>query len=431
MGRREIGVGILGLGVVGGGVARILRERAATYEQRVGLPIVLRRVLVREAEKARTVELPADILTTDPSRILDDESIDIVVEVMGGLDPAHGLISEALGRHKFVVTANKEVMAHHGHELLELAQRSGVNLLFEASVGGGIPLIAPLKRDLMANEITAISAIINGTTNYILTRMSDEGVSLETALRDAQSLGYAEPDPSYDIEGTDAAFKLAIMASLAFRAEVPPDMVYREGIGRLAPNDFRYAAELGYAIKLLAICRRDHGVIRARVHPAFLPADQLLAKVDGVSNAVQVDGDLTGKVLFQGAGAGSLPTTSAVVADIIDCAHDIALGVTQQAPWRADRHALIGAMEDLETRYYVRLTVADQPGVFADIATQLGVNGISIASVIQKEADETAQSAEIVIMTHRAKESSFRVALQGLEGLDSVFEISNFIRVEG
>lgn len=431
MTRREIGVGLLGLGVVGGGVARILRERAATYEQRVGLPIVLRRVLVREAEKARTVELPADILTTDARDILDDESIDIVVELMGGLNPAYDLLRTALTRRKFVVTANKEVMAHHGHELLELAQESGVNLLFEASVGGGIPLIAPLKRDLMANEITAIVAIINGTTNYILTRMSDEGISLDAALRDAQGLGYAESDPSYDIEGTDAAFKLAIMASLAFRAAVPPDRVYREGIGRLAPNDFRYAAELGYAIKLLAICRRDDGVIRARVHPAFLPADQLLAKVDGVSNAVQVDGDLTGKVLFQGAGAGSLPTTSAVVADIIDCAHDIALGVTQQPPWRVDREAAVGGMEDLETRWYIRLTVADQPGVFADIATQLGVNGISIASVIQKEADETAQSAEIVIMTHRAKESAFRRALEGLAGLDSVFDISNFIRVEG
>jgi homoserine dehydrogenase len=424
-------VGLLGLGVVGGGVARILLERASTYEERVGMPLVLRRVLVREPEKARAIQLPPDLLVNDPRQVLDDDSINIVVEVMGGLKPAYELIAEALTRHKFVVTANKEVMASHGSELLGIAQKSGVDLLFEASVGGGIPLIAPLKRDLLANEITGLSAIINGTTNYILTRMSNGDVTLEEALAQAQALGYAEPDPSYDVEGTDAAFKLAIMAGLAFRTEVPPGKVFREGIGRLTPRDFRYASELGYAIKLLAICRRDDGVIRARVHPAFLAADELLAKVDGVYNAVQIDGDLTGKVLFQGQGAGSLPTTSAVVADIIDCAHDIALGIAQQPQWRITRDSEVGGMDDLETRYYIRLTVADRPGVFAEIATQLGNNMISIASVIQKEADETAQSAEIVIMTHRAREASLRTAIHGLAGLDSVFEVGNYIRVEG
>lgn len=428
---RSIGVGLFGLGVVGSGIARILLERAGTYEDRVGVPLVLRRVLVREPEKARGVELPADLVVTDPRQILEDDSINIVVEVMGGLQPAYELVAEALTRRKFVVTANKEVMANHGTELLGIAQRSGVDLLFEASVGGGIPLIAPLKRDLLANEITGLSAIINGTTNYILTRMSDEAITLDDALAQAQALGYAEPDPSYDIDGTDAAFKLAIMAGLAFRAEVPPEKVYREGIGRLTPRDFRYASELGYAIKLLAICRRADGVIRARVHPALLPADELLAKVDGVYNAVQIDGDLTGKVLFQGQGAGSLPTTSAVVADIIDCAHDIALGIAQQPQWRISGNAKVGGMDDLETRYYIRLTVADRPGVFAEIATQLGNNMISIASVIQKEADETAQSAEIVIMTHRAREASLRTAIEGLAALDCVFEVGNYIRVEG
>lgn len=428
---RSIGVGLFGLGVVGSGIARILLERAGIYEDRVGVPLVLRRVLVREPEKARGVELPADLVVTDPRQILEDDSINIVVEVMGGLQPAYELVAEALTRRKFVVTANKEVMANHGTELLGIAQRSGVDLLFEASVGGGIPLIAPLKRDLLANEITGLSAIINGTTNYILTRMSDEAITLDDALAQAQALGYAEPDPSYDIEGTDAAFKLAIMAGLAFRAEVPPEKVYREGIGRLTPRDFRYASELGYAIKLLAICRRADGVIRARVHPALLPADELLAKVDGVYNAVQIDGDLTGKVLFQGQGAGSLPTTSAVVADIIDCAHDIALGIAQQPQWRISGNAKVGGMDDLETRYYIRLTVADRPGVFAEIATQLGNNMISIASVIQKEADETAQSAEIVIMTHRAREASLRTAIEGLAALDCVFEVGNYIRVEG
>ncbi|HEX5938896.1 MAG TPA: homoserine dehydrogenase, partial [Dehalococcoidia bacterium] len=280
MGGRSIGVGLLGLGVVGSGVARILLERAEIYKERVGVPLILRRALVREAEKTRAVELPPGLVVTDPRAILEDDSIDIVVEAMGGLSPAYDLLAEALTRRKFVVTANKDVMATHGSELLGIAQRSGVDLLFEASVGGGIPLIAPLKRDLLANEITGLAAIINGTTNYILTRMSAEGITVEEALSQAQELGYAEADPSYDIEGTDAAFKLAIMAGLAFRTEVLPEKVYREGIGRLTPRDFRYAAELGYAIKLLAICRRDNGVIRARVHPAFLPVDELLAKVD-------------------------------------------------------------------------------------------------------------------------------------------------------
>ncbi|MEX2238187.1 MAG: homoserine dehydrogenase [Dehalococcoidia bacterium] len=426
-----IGLGLLGLGVVGSGVARILLERAGTYEERIGVPLVLRRVLVREPDKQRAVELPAELLVTDPAAILEDDSINIVVEVMGGLDPAYDLVTRALTAGKFVVTANKEVMACHGSELLSVARRSGVDLLFEASVGGGIPLIAPLKRDLLANEITAISAIINGTTNYILTRMSQDGLTLEDALGQAQELGFAEADPSYDVEGTDAAYKLSIMAGLAFRAEVPPESIYREGILGLAPRDFRYADELGYAIKLLATCRRDDGVIRARVHPAFIPVDDLLAKVDGVYNAVQVDGDLTGRVLFQGQGAGSLPTTSAVIADIIDCAHDIALGVAQRPEWRIDHNATLGGMDDLQTRYYIRLTVADRPGVFAEIATQLGINDISIASVIQKEADESAQSAEIVIMTHRAREAALQEAIAGLRRMASVFEVGNCIRVEG
>jgi homoserine dehydrogenase len=429
--RRSIGIGLFGLGVVGSGVARALHERARVYEERVGLPLELRRVVVRGPEKPRAFEIDQSILGTDPAAVLEDGSIDIVVEVMGGLSPAYEILREALERKRFVVTANKEVMAQHGVELLALAHRQGVGLLFEASVGGGIPLIAPLKRDLLANEITGLAAIINGTTNFILTRMTDEGATLGEALQQAQALGYAEADPTYDVEGTDAAFKLAIMASLAFRTEVSPDRVYREGIGRLSPKDFRYAAELGYSIKLLALCQRENGLIRARVHPALLPADELLAKVDGVHNAVQIDGDLTGKVLFQGQGAGSLPTTSAVVADIIDCAHDIALGIVQQPPWYLGNDLAVGDMEELQTRYYIRLTVADRPGVFAEIATQLGRDGISIASVIQKEADETAQSAEIVIMTHKARESALRSSIAGFETLACVYEVSNYIRVEG
>jgi homoserine dehydrogenase len=312
--RSRINIGLLGLGVVGSGVARILTEKAAWYAAQVGRPLVLRRVLIRDLERPRQVELPRELLTTDARDILDDEEIDLVIEVMGGERPAYDYLREALSRGKYVVTANKEVMAKHGPELLDAAREARVDVLYEASVGGGIPLIAPLKRDLLANAMTSVRAIINGTTNYILTQMSREGWDFERALRKAQELGYAEADPTNDVEGIDAAYKIALLASLAFHTRVHPDHVYREGITRLAARDFRYARELGYAIKLLAMAERsDHGV-QVRVHPALIPEDQPLAKVEGVYNAVELTGDLLDRVLFQGPGAGSLPTTSAVVA---------------------------------------------------------------------------------------------------------------------
>ena len=313
--------------------------------------------------------------------------------------------------------------------LLALARQRGVDLLYEASVGGGIPIIAPLKRDLLANRITAVSAIINGTTNYILTAMSREGADFADALRRAQELGYAEADPSNDVEGEDARYKLAILASLAFRSPVRPDDIYREGITKLTANDFRYAAELGYAIKLLAIARWQDGGIQARVHPTFLPADAPLAKVDGVLNAVQVEGDLVGRVNFQGPGAGSLPTTSAVIADVLDAAQSIVGGrrevyAAEEAPSR------VVPMSELLTRYYIRLTVADRPGVLAQIATRFGEAQISIASVIQKETHFDAQTAELVMMTHEAREASMQSALAAVAELAVVQEIGNFLRVE-
>ena len=430
MTRLSIGVGLLGLGVVGGGVARALSEKSHTLQELAGCSISLRQALVRDLAKDRSFELPRGLLTDSVADILDDPEIDIVVEVMGGHDPAFDCILKAVSLGKHVVTANKEVMAQHGPDILTMARKKGVQVLFEASVAGGTPIIGPLLRDLVANEIVGIRAIINGTTNYILTRMSQEGVDFADALAEAQELGYAEADPTNDVEGVDAAYKLAILSTLGFRARVKDTDVFREGITRLTARDFQYARELGYTIKLLAIADKVGGAVQARVHPVLVPSDVMIAKVDGVLNAIEVDTDLAGRVLFHGAGAGAMPTTSAVVADIVDIARNLAGNVVPPSPISLDETLAIRPMPELETKYYLRLNVADRPGVFAQIATTLGDLSISIASVIQKEADEAAHRAEIVLMTHRAKEAAIQEALRLLDGLDVVNEVGNLVRVE-
>ncbi len=426
-----IGVGLLGLGTVGGGVADLLERRAAEFERTVGRPLALRRILVRDLEKPRAVRVDPALLTTDADAVFDDEGIHVVIEVIGGEEPAYTFLRRALESGRYVVTANKEVLAKHGPELLAVARSRGVDILYEASVGGGIPLIAPLKRDLLANDITGLRAIINGTTNYILTRMAREGADYDVALAAAQGLGYAEADPRNDVEGIDAAYKLAIMASLAFRTRVRPADVVHEGITHLTARDFRYAAELGYAIKLLAIGRRTDHAIQARVHPALIPSDAPLAKVDGVFNAVQVDGDLTGMVFFQGRGAGSMPTTSAVIGDLLNVAHGIAQGAPERFVWREDPAAAVAPMDDVCTRYYLRLRVVDRAGVLARITAILGERfNISIASIIQKETDERGGTAELVIMTHVAREADMRAALEEVARADVVVEVGTFLRVE-
>jgi len=424
----QVNIVLLGLGVVGGGVAGALRERADTYSQRVGASLALRRVLVRHLDKERAVKLDPSLLTDDAEEAVSGD-VDIVVELLGGEDPAYGLIRDALSRGRYVVTANKEVMAKHGPELLSLAAEKGVDILYEASVGGGIPIISPLKRDLSANEISSVRAIINGTTNYILTRMSRDGLDFATALAQAQQLGYAEADPTNDIDGHDAAYKLAILASLAFHTHIGPDDIRREGISGLAARDFRYARELGYAIKLLAVARREGSSLQVRVHPTLVPEEQLLAKVDGVLNAVQIEGDLSGRVLFQGAGAGSLPTTSAVMADVLDAARAIVQG-GRPFPWRYTDEVAIKPLAELVTRYYIRLEVVDRPGVLAGIARAFGDHEVSIASVIQKETDEAAQTAELVIMTHPAREEAVQATAVQVRDLPEVVSIGNLLRVD-
>ena len=428
--RSSIEIGLMGLGVVGGGVARVLIDKGEVLAKQVGCPLSIRKILVRSPSKPRSVEVEPVLLTTDPEDILADPAIDIVIEVMGGRNPALEYIKEAIKRGKHIITANKEVMSTHGVELLALAQEHKVEIRYEASVGSGIPLIASFQEYLVANEISAIHAIINGTTNYILTRMSKERMDFSVALEQARQLGYAEADPTNDIEGIDAAYKLAILASLAFRTVVQPQDVYREGISRLAWRDFRYAQELGYTIKLLAIAKQSNDSIEVRVHPTFIPEDFLLAKVEGVYNAVQVEGDLVGKVLLYGEGAGALSTSSAITADIINLAQSILSGASHRPGLRFEQTKTIKPMSEIESRYYIRMNVADHPGVLAQISKTLGDHRISISSMIQKESDPVTQTAEIVIMTHPAREDWMQQALKETKQLRVVKEINNFVRVE-
>lgn len=444
---REIGVGLIGLGVVGAGVARALIERHDYFARSVGASLVVRRAAVRDLSKPRGVELPAGTITDDVNAVLDDPAIDIVVEVIGGEEPAGGYIRRAITAGKHVVTANKELMAKAGPELLEEAHARGLDIMFEASVGGGIPLIGPLRRDLLANRITAIRGIVNGTTNYMLTSMARQGAAAlalrnegiepvggggyAEALASAQELGYAESDPTNDVEGYDAAYKLAIMATLGFRTRVRPGNIHTEGITKLTARDFQYAQELGYVIKLLAVAERVDGGVIARVAPAFIPLAEPMARVDGVYNAVQIVGDLTGTVMFQGRGAGAEPTSSAVVADLLDLAHAMVLGNHERKYWGPDGDLPVLPLDSLQARYYIRVTVSDQPGVLARIAQVLGDQGVSISGVTQKESDVEGAHAELVIMTHRTREQSFRQAIADISGLDVVRQVNSFLRVEG
>ncbi len=428
--RDTINIGLLGLGVVGSGVAAALRGKADMLAEQAGVSLSLQKVLVRDVSRPRPGEIKAGLLTDDVRKVIADPAIDVIIELMGGEHPALEYIKEAIMRGKHVVTANKEVMAKHGYKLLSLAKEYNVQLRYEASVGGGIPLIVPFEQSLLANDISAIYAILNGTTNYILTRMSRDGLDFAVALRRAQELGYAEAEPVNDIEGMDAAYKLAILAGLAFHVRVNPQDIYCEGISHLEARDFCYAKEFGYAIKLLAIAKQAEGALDIRVHPVFIPEDAQLAKVDGVYNAVQVEGDLVGRVIFYGEGAGASPTASAVVADVLAEAKNICCQEKEFSQRLVIRDLVMKPVTEIEACYYLRLSAADCAGVLAQISRVLGDNAISIASVVQKESDPATKSAEIVVMTHPAREKALRKAIEELECLDVVRKISNFIRVE-
>ena len=428
--QRPIGTGLLGLGVVGGGVAQALCSHEESLAHRIGRPLVLRRVLVRDLAKPRSVSLPSHLLTDDVEQILGDPDIDVVIELMGGDNPAGSYIRQALQRGKNVVTANKEVMAKEGADLMSLAATKRLSLLFEGAVGGAIPIVGSLMKDLLANRIHSIHAIINGTTNFVLTRMAHKGMDFHSALQLAQELGYAEANPINDIEGIDAAYKLAILATLAFHCRVHVEDVYREGVSRLQARDFRYARELGYAIKLLAIAQRDGDSMEVRVHPALVPESHLLAKVDEAYNAVEVEGDLLGRTVFHGLGAGREPTTSAVLGDLIEVGRRLVANSDMPRALGWEKELRLKPMSELETRYYLRMNVMDRAGVLAQITRVLGDLNISIASIIQKDADLERQTAEIVITTHASKEAAVQKSLIYLKEFEVVREIDNLIRVE-
>ncbi|MBV9545843.1 MAG: homoserine dehydrogenase [Chloroflexi bacterium] len=424
---RPLGVGLLGLGTVGSGVARVLLSKPAALEQRIGRPVEIRHVLVRDRTKARPIDLK-EKLVTDARAVIDDPDTEIVVEMLGGEEPARSLMLEAIERGKHVVTANKEVMAKHGPTILAAAARRGVNLAYEASVGGGIPLIGPFQLDLAANNINSVVGIVNGTTNYILTRMTESGAAFADALKEAQELGYAEPDPTNDVEAWDSAYKLAILASLAFGAPVMPEQVHREGITRVSQRDILYAGEMGYRIKLLAIARLVEGQVEVRVHPTLVHGGSMLASVDGSFNAVQVEGDLIGTALFYGRGAGSEPTASAVIADIIALGTSAGRGGSRSS----ERPPDLRPMQLLQTRYFLRLLTLDRPGVMASIATVLGDRGISLASVVQKESvvlGDDVPGAEIVLTTHVASEAAVQNALDTLRHMPVVRTVGSLLRV--
>ncbi len=427
---RPIGVGLLGLGVVGAGVAQALRERQDALAKSIGAPVRLVKVLVRDRLKPRRLKLFPSLLTTSPLDVLDNPDVDVVVELIGGEEPAGEYVRRALSHGKHVVTANKDLISQQGPDLLDLADERRLSLRFEGAVGGAIPVVSSLTEDLLGNHITSIHAIINGTTNFILTSMAESGMDAEEALNRAQQLGYAEADPTKDVSGLDAAYKLAILASLAFHTRVDSGQVYRQGIDGLSARDFRYARELGYAIKLLAIAKSQSSGVELRVHPALIPEGHILAKVGGVFNAVEVAGEPVGRTFFHGLGAGADPTTSAVLGDLVHVGRTLVTGGRPLRRVPDDAALTVKEMADVETRYYFRLNVPDRAGVLSQITRVLGDLDISIASIIQKDADPQAGTAEIVITTHPAREAAVQQSLALLEELDVVKVVNNMIRLE-
>lgn len=417
-------VGLIGLGNVGGGVVHILQQQGALIARRLGARLELKRIAVRHPERRRDVSLPATTrVTGDVAELIHDPDIRIVVEVIGGYEPARTYLLEALRQGKHVVTANKALLAKHGQEIFTTASQLDRDIGFEASVGGGIPIIRTIKEGLVANQFLSIASIINGTCNYILSKMSDQGLDFPVVLREAQALGYAEADPAFDVEGVDAAQKIALLASLAFGSWVAYEDVYTEGITRLTQLDIEYARTFGYRIKLLAFAGMDAGRLDVRVHPALVPTDSWLASVNGVYNAVSLRGDAVGQQMLIGRGAGAFPTGSAVVGDLVDVARNILKGSSGRVPPQAyQAHSVrrlpLQDIAELVCRYYLRFQVLDQPGVLATIAGILGEHAISIESVIQKgRGHEPGAAVAVVMLTHEAQERSVRAALQSIQSL--------------
>jgi homoserine dehydrogenase len=424
-----VNVGLIGLGTVGSQVAERLLSWGPQLSRRAGVELCLKRVLVRDQGKRRSIEISPDLLTTEPADLLENPSIEVVIEVAGGDEPMRSYVERAIQAGKHVITANKVVMAKHGPELLDLAAERNVDIYFEAAVGGGVPLISTFRTDLQANRIERVSAVINGTTNYVLGRMASAGILMPDAVREAQDAGYAEADPTDDIGGFDATYKLAILASIAYEIKVRPGEIYREGIEGIEPVDFRYARELGYAIKLIAHTQRHPGRVEARVHPAMIPLDHPLARVEGAENAVFVEGDLVGQVLLVGQGAGGRPTASAVVGDLIDLSRSIRRGVQSRPSFSFDDRIGVVPIGEVKTRAYYRIQAEDRPGVVAAVGQVFAEEGVSISSFIQKDAFSHDRTAELVVTTHPSLDASLRQARGRMAELEPIRAVSSFLRV--
>ncbi len=429
MSRDEVRVGIIGLGVVGGGTFEVLTRNADCITQRVGAPVRVVRVADLDWERERDVEVPEEMRTIDAAEVYAADDIDIVVETIGGVTTAADFVLQAIANGKSVVTSNKEMMAKRGAEILDAAAEAGVDVEFEGAVGGTIPIIRTLKESLEANRIVEVTGILNGTTNYILTRMTSEGLGYEEVLEDAQRLGYAEADPTNDVEGIDAKYKIAILSAIAFGRRVNYDEIYSEGITKIAPADIDYATEMGYAIKLLATARRaEDERFAVCVYPALVPREHPLAQVNGVFNAVWVVGDACDEVMLYGRGAGALPTGSAVAGDVLDCARNIISRTRGRVPCSCEGTLDIVALEDMVTRNYVRMRVKDRPGVLGSIATIFGQEGVSIESVVQRGGSKDGLT-EIVWIMHEGPERELHSALGAIGQLGIVDEVCSNLRV--
>ena len=428
MSEQPLQIGIIGFGIVGSGTYQTLLDNQESIDRKVGRPLRVKRIADLDWSRPRPVTVPEKLRTTDAAAILDDPEISIVVECIGGVKPSLDFVLRALRSGKNVVTSNKELIARHGADLFEACAEPRVDLMFEGSVGGGIPIIRPLKSCLAGNRITRLMGIVNGTTNYLLTKMMQEGAEFSDALAEAQRLGYAEPDPTNDIAGHDAVFKLAILGSIAFETRIRVEDIYREGVTGLAAVDMEYARQLGCTIKLLAIGSLANGAVSLRVHPTLLPTTHPLAAVGGPFNAIFVRGSSVGEVMFYGQGAGSLPTGSAMVGDIIDVARNIVNGSTGRISCTCFAQRPVQPIAELQTRFYLRTTVSDRPGVLAAIATVFGEEGVSLESVLQKSA--TGEKAEIVWVTHETKERQMRASLARLKALPEVAAINACLHAE-
>lgn len=431
---KTISLGLIGFGTVGTGVVRILQESTEMLSRRLGAKIVLKRIADLDIESPRSVSVKRDLLTTDAEAILSDPDIDIVIELMGGYEPARTFILKAIKNGKHVVTANKALLATHGNEIFRAAETAKVDIGFEASVGGTIPIIKTLKESLVANRIQSILGIMNGTSNYILTKMTDEGKAFDVVLKEAQALGFAEADPTFDIEGIDTAHKLAITLSLAYGKRVNLDDIYREGITGISEQDIEFARELGYRIKLLAIAIQRGQAVEARIHPTMIPSNHLLANVNGNFNAFHLVGDAADSVFLYGQGAGMMPTASAVIGDVVDISREILKGTSGRVPHRTLGEDLLEDIQlvpfdEMTTNYYFRFTAADRAGVLSKISGILGEKNISIASVIQK-GKKQGGAVPVVMTTYKAREKDVRDALEHIDRLDVVHGETILIRIE-